>query len=180
MQMVSWPPPLSFTKLFRLLPPIPMWPAWAYCPAHHSALSLPSFPTSSRHHLLFLKKKSRSRPNRVASLGILSGSLPGSSCLSVPVGASLYSFVEPLQFSPLFLFPYPITNSQLPPLNFLALTVSVPFPPSISLPFILEANATDPQRCMTVGRWGKSIWKPLFSGSMFNFGGVNQTRYSTK
>ena len=63
----------------------------------------------------FLKKKSRSRPNRVASLGILSGSLPGSSCLSVPVGASLYSFVEPLQFSISFysLTPLPIHNSRL-------------------------------------------------------------------
>ena len=64
----------------------------------------------------FSSKKKRSRPNWVASLGILSGSLPGSSCLSVPVGASLYSFLLSPSSSPsLFipLTPLPIHNSLL-------------------------------------------------------------------
>ena len=75
--------------------------------------------------LFFFKK--RIRPNRVASLGILSGSLPGSSCLPVPVGASLYSFCGAPPILPLCLFPYAITNSQFPPLNSFAFPVLLPF-----------------------------------------------------
>ena len=76
---------------------------------------------------LFFFFKKRIRPNRVASLGILSGSLPGSSCLPVPVGASLYSFCGAPPILPLCLFPYPITNSQFPPLNSFAFPVLLPF-----------------------------------------------------
>ena len=83
-----------------------------------SSLSFPSFPTSSRHHLLFFKKK-RSRPNCVASLGILSGSLPGSSCLSVPVGASLYSFLLSPSSSPSLFIPLPHYQSTIPSFQFL-------------------------------------------------------------
>ena len=127
--LCKWCFPLRLPKLYRLLPPIiPLWPAWAYCPARRSVLSLPSFPASSRRHFLFFFFfKKRIRPNRVASLGILSGSLPGSSCLPVPVGASLYSFCGAPPILPLCLFPYPITNSQFPPLNSFAFPVLLPF-----------------------------------------------------
>ena len=88
--------------------------------------------------------------NPVVSLGILSGSLLGSLLLILLFGSPSPHLLVPLGSTgspptPLPFFPSPTSPACLLLDTLLAWYV-------LSPPYILEANATDSQRCMTVSR----------------------------